>query len=593
MFLKSLQWRLVSIFCLIAFCLVVPISLYLNNRIEDKYYEDFEERIARGFETWSFPTAQPDAESLKAYMKENAFLFTANEDYRSYTIATKTGEVIDSNDKLINENPEEAVYQLLQSENFVQAMTGVERNKKNLESVDNNGFFDFARPVGDYILYFRYYEEDWSDMMNDINRSIFTSLFISLGISLIVGYLLSKTITSPIGSLMTKARSIASGDFDQLLEVKSNDEISKLTETFNHMATSLKKYLTEISSEKNKLETILNYLTDGVIAFNLKGEVIHANPASKKFFGGEEKCFDDYVRKLKMEYSINDVLYLNSTSTKEYILNVGDNFIKVYFAVFTGEHEKPEGVIAVIHDITAQQRLDNMRKDFVANVSHELRTPLTSIKSYTEALLDGALEDKTTSEKFLSVINLETDRMIRLVRELLELSKIDNQQTKWRFEEVPFAVLVKDVAERMGMEAASKRQTIKCYELGDVPSIEADYGKLEQVISNLLSNAIKYTPEEGSITVYIGRSHNEVYAKISDTGIGIPEADLNRIFERFYRVDKARSREMGGTGLGLSIAKEITEAHYGSISITSQVGKGTEVTVRYPIAQPKVASAEK
>jgi two-component system, OmpR family, sensor histidine kinase VicK len=255
--------------------------------------------------------------------------------------------------------------------------------------------------------------------------------------------------------------------------------------------------------------------------------------------------------------------------------------------VFTDEAKKPEGIIAVLQDITEQQRLENMRKEFVANVSHELRTPLTSIKSYTESLLDGAIDDKEVSGKFLGVINSEADRMTSIVKDLLQLSRLDNQQMQWCMEDISFEDLVKSAVERMEMEARNKKQTLKCHVMGDVPNIEADYGRIEQVIFNIISNAIKYTPEGGKITVFIGILYNDVYVKVTDTGIGIPESDLPRIFERFYRVDKARSREMGGTGLGLSIAREIVEAHSGTISITSEANKGTEVTVRLPVSQPK------
>ena len=226
-----------------------------------------------------------------------------------------------------------------------------------------------------------------------------------------------------------------------------------------------------------------------------------------------------------------------------------------------------------------------MRKEFVANVSHELRTPLTSIKSYSETQLDGALEDRETAEHFLTVINSEADRMTRIIRDLLQLSSLDYQQTKWNFEKMSLVDLVKSCVERMRIEVDARRQTIECYVLNEIPEIEGDYGRLEQVAFNIIGNAVKYTPEGGNITVYVGRIYNDVYFKVTDSGIGIPEEDIERIFERFYRVDKARSREMGGTGLGLSIAREIIEAHKGSINISSKVGVGTEVTVRLPVRQ--------
>ena len=587
MFPRSLQWRLVTFFCLIIFCLVIPIGLYLNSRIESKYYDDFRKRIERGFEEWSVSNGPHSAQELKTALENSKDVFLLNLENRSYTIVDKNGEIFYTNDRELMSNPRElAMKSLLASDNFVQALTGTENNKKILETSSGMSFYDYARPVGGYVIYFRYYKEDWADITRHFNNIIYSSLLIGFAIAFAAGYFFSRAITYPLAKLMRKAESIAKGDFDQELEVKSGDEIGKLADTFNYMAANLKNTLIEISSEKSKLETILNYMTDGIIAFNLRGEVIHTNPASARILGAEGlMTFQEYRDRFGFEYSFEDVLYLQSKQTTEMNLAVGEKTVKVYFAVFTDESKKPEGVIAVLQDITEQQRLENMRKEFVANVSHELRTPLTSIKSYSETLLDGALEDRETAEHFLTVINSEADRMTRIIRDLLQLSSLDYQQTKWNFEKMSLVDLVKSCVERMRIEVDARRQTIECYVLNEIPEIEGDYGRLEQVAFNIIGNAVKYTPEGGNITVYVGRIYNDVYFKVTDSGIGIPEEDIERIFERFYRVDKARSREMGGTGLGLSIAREIIEAHKGSINISSKVGVGTEVTVRLPVRQ--------
>jgi len=591
MFPKSLQWRLVSFFCIVAFCLIVPIGLYLSGRIENRYYDSFAERLDKGFNYWNIRSEDPSAEELITELKDSESIFQVSQlENRSYTITDRNGEILETNDEEFLDNPSAALGALLSSDNFVRAMTGESGNKRILESYGGRSFFDYARPVGRYILYFRYYKDDWADITNYFNNVIIISAMVSLAVAFIAGYLLSKTITVPLGKLMHKARSIAAGDFGQVLEVKSDDEIGKLTETFNYMAVSLKNTLAEISSEKSKMEAILNYMTDGVIAFNLDGEIIHTNPASARLLGvdGEIKNFQDYCQIYGFKYCLEDVLYLQSKNTTETIINTGDRIIKVYFAVFTDEMKKPEGIIAVLQDITEQERLDKMRREFVANVSHELRTPLTSIKSYAEALLEGALEDRETAEKFLSVINSEADRMTRLVKDLLQLSQLDNRQMNWKFEKMSLPNLIKSVVDRMQMEAKARNQVLEFAVRGEVPDIEADYGRMEQVIVNLVSNGIKYTPEGGKVSVYVGKIYRDVYFKVVDTGIGIPESDLDRIFERFYRVDKARSREMGGTGLGLAIAKEIVEAHGGTISIFSKLGEGTEVTVRLPVKQKKI-----
>lgn len=587
MFPRSLQWRLVCFFCLIIFCLIIPIGLFLNSRIESKYYDNFEKQINKGFATWTIKEDSPSAQRLVDELK-NKNTFRMDLENRSYTITDKNGHIIDTNDYYdLLAYPSTALNSLLSSNNYIAAMSDKDGGKQILKNYNGNSFFDYAKRKGDYILYFRYYKDDWAEITRDFNDIIYLSLAIGLAIAFIAGYFLSRTITSPIGKLMHKANSIAAGDFDQVLTANSADEIGLLTAAFNSMAVNLKKNLIEISSEKSKMETILNYMTDGVIAFNLQGNVIHTNPAASRLLGieGSVGTFREYCGRFGFKYRIEDVIYLDSKKSSEMNISVGDKTIKVYFAVFTDENKKPEGVIAVLQDITEQQRLENMRKEFVANVSHELRTPLTSIKSYSETLLDGALEDRETSEHFLGVINNEADRMTRLVKDLLQLSRLDNQQMKWQFEWISLVDLVKSAVERLGMEANTRKQTLECYVLGEIPEIEADYGRMEQVVFNIIGNAQKYTPENGKVTVYIGKLLNEVYFKVADTGIGIPESDLPRIFERFYRVDKARSREMGGTGLGLAIAKEIVEAHSGSITITSSVNVGTEVTVQLPIKQ--------
>ncbi len=590
MFPKSLQWRLVSFFCLILFCLMIPIWIYLSSSIENKYYEDFKGRIEKGFERWSLNNSDnPSEEELIKAMSDSEDIFLVKlDDNRSYTITNKNAIIVHTNDPQLlelGENESLAVNALLASDNFIKAMAGSVGNQQILESYGDESYFDYAIPKGNNILYFKYNKEDWAGLIGDFNNIIITSIILGLAVSFIIGYMLSKTITSPLVKLMHKAQGIAAGDFEQVIEVKSDDEIGKLTDSFNYMASSLKNTLAEISSEKSKMETILNYMTDGIIAFNLNGDIIHTNPASARLLGFDEQMssFHEYCERYGFKYSLEDVIYLQSQQTSEMSIDIDGKTIKVYFAVFTDENKKPEGVIAVLQDITEQKRLENMRNEFVANVSHELRTPLTSIKSYSETLLDGALEDRETAERFISVINTEADRMTRLVKDLLQLTRLDNRQMNWNFGKISLVELIRNTVEKMELEARSRKQTLESYVLCEIPMIEADYGRIEQVVVNLIGNAIKYTPESGMITIYIGKIYNDVYFKISDNGIGIPTKDIPRIFERFYRVDKARSREMGGTGLGLAIAKEIVEAHSGVISITSQLGVGTEITVQLPV----------
>lgn len=590
MFLRSLQWRLVWIFIAITVSIVIVMWFYLNQSVELSYYNTFKRDIERNFSNWEIRDNSDGEEIIKNLRDDkNSILTFRARDYLSITVFDrKQNKIIYSSDSKFNNNPERFYFDIFKSKNLNEVLLGNEVGDKNLHaSEDDDGrvFFDYAREKGDFAVYFRFYREEWGGIIDNFNNILLIGCFFAIAASLALGYALSKTITVPVVNIMHKAEKLASGDFDQTLEVKSNDEIGKLSSTFNYMAAELKNTLIEISREKNKIEAILNYMTDGIIAFNIKGEVIHANPALKKMLSIQtfEKSFNEFSRDYALGILLEDILYLGTSVNKEKTVEVGGKYIRVYFVIFTDEGTKAGGVIAVLQDITEQEKLEKMRREFVANVSHELRTPLTSIKSYTETLLDGILEEKETAEKFLNVIDSEADRMTRIVKDLLQLSRIDSQQMQWNIQTLSFVKLITGAIEKLRLSAKEKGLELESYTIGDIPDISADKDRIEQVVMNVLSNAVKYTPTGGKITVYIGKIFDEVYMKVSDTGIGIPKEDLPRIFERFYRVDKARSRELGGTGLGLAIAKEIVEVHGGTISAVSETGKGTEITVKLPV----------
>lgn len=591
-FLRSLQWRLVFIFVSVPFVLMVFVWVFLSSAVESTYYQSFINNVKFRLERNLNIGENPTKEEIKSKFSDRTtiYIFSVDSSYRNYTIIeNSTYEIMYSTDTRVDledkQGKEILRNEIFSSPNFTSASAGNEGNKAKLMQNGNRVYFDYAVKKGNFVFYFTYDREDWKSTIQAFNNIIVLSSFLAALASLIIGYILSRAITVPVVNLMHKAQKIASGDFDQVLEVKSGDEIGRLTMAFNYMARALKKNVAEISSEKNKIETILNYMTDGVIAFNMAGRVIHANPAAKKMLElkDTEFSFNDFSQKHSLRITLEEIIYIQPENISEKSFDFNDKYIRAYFALFTDEGKKVEGVITVLQDITEQQRLENMRREFVANVSHELRTPLTSIKSYTETLLDGVLDDRDTAERFLGVINSESDRMTRLVKDLLQLSRLDNQQMQWNYQKISFVELVRHCVEKLQMEAKNKGQLIHNYVIGEIPEITADRDRIEQVVINILSNAIKYTPAAGEITVYVGRLHSGVYFKVADTGVGIPKKDQSRIFERFYRVDKARSREMGGTGLGLAIAKEIVEAHHGTIEVSSEPGKGTEFIVKLPL----------
>ena len=350
------------------------------------------------------------------------------------------------------------------------------------------------------------------------------------------------------------------------------------------MTKELKQNLNEVAKQKKQIETILLHMTDGIVAFDMEGNIIYSNPAAMELLNLErekQNTFKSIFEDLKTDINLEKIVYLENWTSSEQRIDVGDKFINLLFAPFQDENDKPDGVIVVIQDITEHVKLDNMRKEFVADVSHELKTPITSIMGYADTLLESEY-DKEMQTKFLEVISSEARRMARLVTDLLVLSRYDNKKVTKEESIFDLGEVTKNCIERLRFEVEKKKHNIECFVTANVPPVNADKYGIERVILNIISNAIKYTPENGTIKVYVGFVYNDAYIKVIDNGIGIPEADLARIFERFYRVDKARSRELGGTGLGLPIAKEIIEQNNGSIDIKSEVGKGTEVVIRIP-----------
>ena len=402
---------------------------------------------------------------------------------------------------------------------------------------------------------------------------------------ILTAIILSKCINYPINKLIRSAEKITEEDKSEkkFTKGKKRNEAQDLESVLGVMTTELKEKLSEVSTQKNQIETILLHMTDGIIAFNMQGEIILINPAAKKSLSirPEDNTFGDIFEKFKLDINMEKIIYLESWTSSEQRIQVEDKFMNVFFAPFKNETDRPDGVIAVIQDITEHVKLDNMRKEFVADVSHELKTPITSIMGYADTLLEGEY-DKETQSKFLNVIATEARRMAKLVTDLLTLSRYDNNNKIIQKEAFDLGDLVKKCQDKLAIEIKKKNHKVNCFVTADVPPVYADRYDIERVMLNILTNSIKYTKDGGEIKIYVGFVYNDAYIKVFDNGIGIPEEDLNRIFERFYRVDKARTREMGGTGLGLSIAKEILDKNGGSIDIKSVVGEGTEVVVRIP-----------
>ncbi|MBY0595970.1 cell wall metabolism sensor histidine kinase WalK [Bacillus bingmayongensis] len=430
--------------------------------------------------------------------------------------------------------------------------------------------------------------EDVYKQMKDINQIFATGTVIALLVTAVLGILLAQTITRPISDMRRQAIEMAKGNYSRKVKVHSHDEIGQLALSFNNLSKKLQQARSSTESERRKLSSVLSHMTDGVIATDRKGDIILLNdPAEKMLNVSRETALDQSVLEvlgIQEEFTLDhlyeepdSVLLDFSTRNEPYILRAS-------FSVIQKETGKTNGLIAVLYDVTEQERIDRERREFVANVSHELRTPLTTMRSYLEALSDGAWQDPNIAPQFLTVTQEETERMIRLVNALLQLSKLDSTEHRLMKEWVDFTDFFNNVIDRFEM---SKEQNVIFKRSFSKKSrfIDMDADKITQVLYNIISNALKYSPEGGTVTYRLRDREDMLEISVSDQGMGIPKENVEKIFERFYRVDKARSRQMGGTGLGLAIAKEMIGAHGGSIWAKSEEGKGTTIYFTLPMAK--------
>lgn len=427
------------------------------------------------------------------------------------------------------------------------------------------------------------------------NRTtLIQATIVALVLTILLAYVLARSITGPINKVTNTVRKLSQGEATENVDVKSDDEIGQLAFMFNNLRSELDATMLEMTNEKNKLGTILEYMADGLIAIDLSGHIIHINPAALNMLGilpdtdFSKVPYDMVLGNVSKELSLESLKENCREGNENTIFEHSGKIFAVQYDYFKDEEGNNVGIIILIQDITERQKLQDMQTDFVANVSHELKTPLTNIKGYTETLMDGALEDPELAQKFLSIIDSESDRMNRLVKDLLQLSKMDNNQDNLNIKDTNIVTLVDSVVTKIAISAEQKHQQLnRLYNPDADIKVGLDRDRFEQVIVNILSNAIKYTDDGGRVDVDIVPSNTNVRIIVQDNGMGISAEALPRIFERFYRVDKARSRAMGGTGLGLAITKHIVEEHGGSIEAESQEGRGTKISIVMPLANKK------
>ena len=578
---RSLHMKLTLILLLLITSLMAVVGTFLTTSVSSFFIDSFYQQMDSVFGAGSdfYPTLCAGAEEggaarLQELVEVRAGSLGVDYSTRNYYILDGGGTLLLGSDE---RSGLDATANLLAAEN----------GRVGDESDITADFMDVAIPIPegepDYIVYILDSKETVSGLNTQLFMIIMQALVIGLLISLLLSFLLSKTMVGPIEKLTAGAEKVAAGDFESRLPVESTDEIGVLTGTFNEMASVLRQTLAAVENERTKLDTLFLHMTDGVVAFDHTGRLIHRNPAAVTMLGrtlGEDSRYDQLFGSL---YPMEQILALHRPDYAEAQQVVGDRMLELYLAPFSSDQEKG-GVLIVLHDVTEQHRNEERRKEFVANVSHELRTPLTNVRSYAETLrsAEGDIPQEMENS-FLDIIISETDRMTHIVQDLLTLSRLDAGNTEMRFAPFSFRESVENVCRANAMEARRHSHSLTCTLAEDMPEISGDRQRLEQVVTNILGNAIKYTPDGGHIAVTGGGSGRSVWVEVTDDGIGIPEKDRDRIFDRFYRVDKARSRESGGTGLGLSIAKEIVERHHGSLRLVPREGRGTTIRLVLPI----------
>ena len=585
---KTLNSKLVLIFIVFIVTVMATVGIFLMNSIYDYYNDNFVAEIEEGFEGVvddRITDVMLDSDHA-AKIKEILLAYTARfgfDNYRSFCILDSKGHLLASS--------VEGLSSVELTENILSAMNGEVGNEQSYGAK----FLDYATPFekdgAKCIIYIRDDLTEMQSLTYMLFSIIVRSLVVGLVIAVIMAFFLARAITQPIKNITKGTMEISAGDYSQRLTNRSRDEIGTLTRNFNSMAQVIENNLDAVSGEREKLNTIVNCLEAGVAAFDGDGFPMHLNPSALKMLSLPESTkpsFNEFtsamgladitMKKLKAEKELNVAeLTISDVKTRELIVNVD-------FSTFEYENGTKTGFIVVLQDITRGAILEKSRREFIANVSHELRTPLTSIKGATETVLSDDEMPDSFRHKFLGIVINEADRMTRIVKDLLVLSRLDNRRMTWS----PSTFDIHDTLDRMcsalQTEAGLHSHTLT-YEskINEKASLYGDRERIEQVIANIIGNAIKYTPDGGRISVTLAKNGKKSYdITVTDTGVGIPEEDIARLFERFYRVDKSRSAKAGGTGLGLSIAKEIIDAHNGQIKVNSKEGVGTTVTVTIP-----------
>ncbi len=602
-FFRSIQLKFIIIYILLLLVAVQVIGSYFARTLEEDLNSSFKESINDRVDLLSYNLEQafnkdrPDDGSEQTLEEEvQEIISDINTDtFTNLHVINSQGKVIGTNDfqnydiigkKIVEESVQNAL------------SFGSPNEEVNYDFQTENQVFVKIEPIYDVngevsgVVYVAASLESVHSQLKNINDIFFRGSILAITVSAIIGILVARTITKPIIEMRQQAQTMARGDFSQKVRVYGTDEISHLAETFNDLNDRLKHSIASTEKEQRKLSSVLANMTEGVIATDMEGKITLMNDAAGKLLNRNPNLLmgDNLMDLLQLSERNVQIADLQESGSIMIDLSEDDIFlVRAAFSSIFDEYDEITGFITVITDVTEQEKIEKERREFVSNVSHELRTPLTTMRSYLEALTDGAWKDEELAPKFLDVTQTETERMIRLVNDLFQLSSLDQKEYTLRRKSTEFISFLHSIIDRFEMNITEKI-TLK-RELPTGPYyVWLDEDKMTQILDNIISNAIKYSPEGGTITCRVNvvdRNKQHILIEIEDEGIGISYETKDKIFDRFYRADKARTRRLGGSGLGLAITKELVEAHYGKIWVESIEGKGTTFLFTLPLMNKK------
>ncbi|MFC6180740.1 cell wall metabolism sensor histidine kinase WalK [Lactiplantibacillus daowaiensis] len=600
-FLKSINFKIALVFALLLLITLEIVGAIFVRQLEDTNLRQFKSQVQiQSYVDNSIAEQLATSSTSKANSQIKSILSDINNsNIDEVQVIDNKGIIRGTNDindqsiigqKTTDRNVKNAIYN---NRSYTKNTYDTQNNSRyyisivplyNSSSTGNN-----SQLVG--VLYVRANMKSVYNTINNIMVIFAGASLIAIILGLAIAIVIARAITKPIEEMKQQTQRIARGDYAGQVRVYSDDELGQLASAINNLSIRVEEAQESTEAERRRLDSVLAHMSDGVIATDRRGNITIINETASDFMDvSAEKAIGNSILdmlQIRDDYSLRDLIENQDELTLDFSSNERDLILNAYFSLIQRESGFISGLVCVLHDVTEQQKIDNDRKQFVSNVSHELRTPLTSLRSYIEALSDGAWKDPEVAPGFLKVTQEETDRMIRMINELLSLSRMDSGTTRVDMELVNINEMFNYVLNRFDMilkkdDNPAKYYTIKREFTKRDLWVEIDTDKFTQVLDNIMNNAIKYSPDGGVITCRLLETHNQVIISISDQGLGIPRADLTHVFDRFFRVDKARSRAQGGTGLGLAISKEVVQMLGGRIWVDSVEGHGSTFYISLP-----------